>query len=84
LPDFLIPWEPVFKGPLPLALSSSSFFALASERFYHRLAYCPNNRNTEDNSAKHTGLLLLLERQIILIEVLLRLLRSLQGLDLAT
>ncbi len=29
-PDFLIPWLPVFSGPLPLALSSKSFFALAS------------------------------------------------------
>lgn len=32
---------------------------------------------------EHTGLLLLLERHVVFIEVLLRLLRSLKGLDLA-
>ena len=77
-PDFLIPCEPLFMGPLPLALSIMSFFALASVAW--NVSGCKLVVPEEDS---HTSLLLLLECDLLIIHVLLVLLRGLQRLDFA-
>lgn len=81
LPLFLIPWLPVFMGPLPPALAASSLRAFSSIQNVSCCLSCAVNIVL---CCLHTGALLLHVSKVIFIEVLGLLLGSLQRLDLAT
>jgi hypothetical protein len=79
LPDFLMPWAPVLRGPLP-ALAASSFLAFSS---VVELLASPSHAQFGIRIISHACFLLVQESLIVLVELALVLLCGLEGLGLA-
>lgn len=85
-PLFLIPWLPVFRGPFfPFADAAISLRAFSSRSACQSVLVHSRRslRRVRGPREKRTGPLLLLERQVVLVEVLHGLLRGLERLGLA-